>query len=74
MHRSTLILLLVIAVDVLLLAIMAFLLIGIRDGTISTAIEQRLAAERITTTLGGAAGVFTAVGLIAYLIERFGQK
>jgi hypothetical protein len=70
MRRSNLILLLVLCVDLLLAGIMIFLLIGIRDGTIATAIEQDLAASRITTVLGGAAGVFTAVGLLAFLIQR----
>ncbi len=70
MRRSNLILLLVLGVDMLLAGIMIFLLVGIRDGTISTAIEQEIAANRITTVLGGAAGVFTAVGLLAFLVQR----
>jgi hypothetical protein len=74
MRRSNLILLLVAGVDLLLLGIMVFLLIGIRDGTIPTAIEQGIAAERITTILGGAAGVFTAVGLLAFLMQRVGKN
>jgi nitrate reductase gamma subunit len=74
MRRSNLILLLVLGVDLLLMGIMVFLLIGIRDGTIATAIEQDLAANRITTVLGGAAGVFTAVGLLAFLAQRFNKN
>ena len=70
MRRSNLILILVGTVDALLLGFMIYLLVGIRDGTIHTAIEQSMAAERITTVLGGAAGVLTAVGLIAFFVLR----
>lgn len=73
MRRSSLILLLILAVDLLLIGIMALLLIGIRDGSITTAIEQAEAARRITTILGGAAGVFTAVGLVAFLVQRLNK-
>lgn len=70
MRRSNLILILVGVVDALLLGFMAYLLVGIRDGTIHTAIEQTTAVDRITAVLGGAAGVLTAVGLIAFFVLR----
>ena len=74
MRRSNLILLLVIAIDVVLLGIMVALLLGIRDGSVPTAIEQQEAIKRVTTVLGGAAGAFTVVGLIAFAIQRLFNK
>jgi hypothetical protein len=70
MRRSNLILLLVGTVDAILIGIAGYLIIGIRDGSIHTGIESSAAVERIVRTMGGAVGVFTALGLLAFLVMR----
>jgi hypothetical protein len=70
MRRSSLTLLLVALVDALLLGLAAYLIIGIRNGDIHTAVEGTKAVERVATILGGAAGVFTLVALLAFVVMR----
>jgi hypothetical protein len=71
MRRSTLTLLLVAVVDALLLGLAAYLIIGIQNGTLHTAIEGQKAIERVATILGGAAGVFTVVAILAFFFMRY---
>lgn len=73
MRRPYLLLWVIACVDVLLLGIMIGLRIAIRDGMIQTAIEPAIAAERVTTALAGAAGIFTALGLFAFVLQRFNK-
>jgi nitrate reductase gamma subunit len=70
MRRSNLIVLLVALVDVLLLGLAAYLVIGIQNGDIQTAIEGEKAIERVATVLGGAAGVFTLIAMLGFILFR----
>jgi hypothetical protein len=71
MRRSTLILILIAAVDVFFIGLMLYLVNGIRSGNLHTAIEQGAAIDRVVTTLGGAAGVISVLGLLAFAALRF---
>jgi hypothetical protein len=71
MRRSTLVLMLVGAVDTFLLGLMVYLIHNIREGTMHTAIEQGEAVNRIALTLGGTAGALSVLGLLAFAALRF---